>query len=145
MNQDLRYLRDNFNGLQHIGIPVTNLIVSIDFYTKLGFNQILATHVEVPEKKDQIQVAMMKQEEVIIELYQLPNIDLKLIRKRNDGHLDHIAFNVKDINKSFQELKQGNFEIIETGPIFLNFWENGCKYFTIRGPDGEKLEFNQIM
>jgi lactoylglutathione lyase len=27
----------------------------------------------------------------------------------------------------------------------LPFWKNGCKYFNITGPDGERLEFNQIL
>jgi lactoylglutathione lyase len=27
----------------------------------------------------------------------------------------------------------------------LAFWSKGCKYFNILGPDGERLEFNQIL
>jgi len=52
---------------------------------------------------------------------------------------------VADVEKAFNELKAAGFTIIEEQPIFLNFWEKGCKYFAVRGPDGEKLEFNQIL
>ena len=34
-------------------------------------------------------------------------------------------------------------EVIEEGQ--LPFWENGVKYFTILGPNREKLEFNQYL
>ena len=37
------------------------------------------------------------------------------------------------------------FKVIEEAPVFLPFWKNGCKYFNITGPDGERLEFNQIL
>ena len=31
--------------------------------------------------------------------------------------------------------------------VFANVmaWKNGCKYFNVLGPDGERLEFNQIL
>ena len=29
--------------------------------------------------------------------------------------------------------------------VFLPFWKNGCNYLNITGPDGERLEFNQIL
>jgi len=42
-------------------------------------------------------------------------------------------------------LKETSIHIIEEQPVFLPFWEKGCKYFNILGPDGERLEFNQIL
>ena len=82
---------------------------------------------------------------MIIELYQMPDSELEEIRSRNNGHIDHIAFDVDDIDKTFEELKQASFSILEEQPLFLSFWKNGCKYFNITGPDGERLEFNQIL
>jgi len=29
--------------------------------------------------------------------------------------------------------------------VYLPFWEKGCKYFYILGPDGERLEFCEIL
>lgn len=136
-------LRNNFNGLQHLGIPVTNLKLSVSFYSKLGFSKVLST--QVPEHAGIIHVAMMKRDNVIVELYQPIGKELEELRSRSDGHIDHIAFDVINIDEAFSELKDAGFETIEDKPIFLNFWDKGCKYFAIRGPNGEKLEFNQIL
>ncbi|MCM4172300.1 VOC family protein [Arenibacter sp. TNZ] len=139
------FLQGNFNGLQHLGLPVSNLKASLKFYESLGFKRVLDSHVDVPEENDTILVAMMEQKGVIIELYQVTKNDLLELKSRKDGHVDHIAFDVADVEKAFNELKAAGFTIIEEQPIFLNFWEKGCKYFAVRGPDGEKLEFNQIL
>ena len=136
-------LKNNFNGLQHLGIPVTNLEKSVIFYTKLGFTRVLTS--KVPDSAGTIHVAMMKRDNVIVELYQLVGKELEELRSRSDGHIDHIAFDVKDIEKAFGELRVAGFETIEEEPVFLDFWDKGCKYFAIRGPNGEKLEFNQIL
>lgn len=138
-------LRGNFKGLQHVGIPVSNLSVSVDFYTSLGFTRVLDSIVDVLDENDTIHVAMMEQKKVVIELYQVTRRDLDELRARKDGHVDHIAFDVEDVEIAFRELKQAKFTMVEIEPVFLNFWGRGCKYFAIRGPDGEKLEFNQIL
>ena len=129
--------------IQHIGIPVTNLTASEAFYSKLGFANVMRSPFE--HRGGSGACIMMKRGDMLMELYQLPQPELEGIRNRKDGHIDHIAFDVPDIDEAFATLKQGGFTIIEESPIFLNFWENGCKYFNIIGPDGERLEFNQIL
>lgn len=136
-------LKNNFSGLQHLGIPVTNLDQSVSFYARLGFTRVLSS--QVHETAGTIHVAMMKRDNVIVELYQLVGKELEELRSRSDGHIDHIAFDVKDVEKAFEELRVAGFETIEEEPVSLNFWDKGCKYFAIRGPNGEKLEFNQIL
>ena len=131
------------NHIQHIGIPVTNIQASEIFYERLGFKNVMATTFEYNGGAGN--VAMMKLNEMIIELYQMPEAELKEIRERKNGHIDHIAFDVDDIDTAFEELKNNSFNILEEAPVFLSFWKNGCKYFNITGPDGERLEFNQIL
>jgi lactoylglutathione lyase len=75
----------------------------------------------------------------------MPQKQLQEIKTRKDGHVDHIAFDVDDIDATFNTLKRASFTVLEDAPVFLSFWENGCKYFNILGPDGERLEFNQIL
>jgi lactoylglutathione lyase len=75
----------------------------------------------------------------------MPKKELTAIKKRKDGHIDHIAFDVDDIDLTFHTLKNEGFDVLEAAPVFLPFWKNGCKYFNIKGPDGERLEFNQIL
>ena len=131
------------NHLQHTGIPVTDLKVSETFYQKLGFKNVMASEFDFNDGKGR--VAMMQSGDIIIEIYQMPEKGLAEIRNRQNGHIDHIAFDVSDIDEAFDVLKKASFHIIEDSPVFLPFWKNGCKYFNILGPDGERLEFNQIL
>ena len=131
------------NHIQHIGIPVTDIKMSVAFYERLGFKNVMASTFECNGGKGL--VAMMQLNDMIVELYQMPEAELKEIRERKNGHIDHIAFDVDDIDQTFNELKQASLNILEEAPVFLAFWKNGCKYFNITGPDGERLEFNQIL
>lgn len=131
------------NHIQHIGIPVTDVKISEAFYERLGFTNVMAATFQ--HNGDTGNVAMMKLNDMIIELYQMPENELKEIRSRGNGHIDHIAFDVDDIDGIFEELKNNSFNILEGAPVLLPFWKNGCKYFNITGPDGERLEFNQIL
>ncbi len=132
-----------FSKIQHIGIPVTNIKASEIFYKKLGFENVMET--QFNSKGEKGKVMMMKKSDMIIEIYQLPETELAEIRTRKAGNIDHIAFDVADIDLAFHELKQEGYNVIEEAPVFLPFWKNGCKYFNISGPDGERLEFNQIL
>lgn len=129
--------------IQHIGIPVTDLARSIAFYERLGFANVMSS--SFTHNGDHGQVAMMQSGEIIVEIYQMPESVLSEIRQRKDGHVDHVAFDVEDIDEVFQTLKAAGFNVLEEAPVFLPFWKNGCKYFNITGPDGERLEFNQIL
>lgn len=133
----------NINSFQHLGIPVSNLPRSEAFYKNLGFRNVMNSTFLFHGDKGL--VSMMKRGSMIIELYQLPEIELENIRNRRDGHIDHIAFDVDDIDQTFAALKSNGFTIVEQEPVFLHFWKNGCRYFNILGPDAERLEFNQIL
>ena len=131
------------NRLQHVGIPVKDIRKSEAFYTGLGFENVMEAPFELPEGTGIC--IMMKREEIIFELYQMPGKILDAIKTRKDGRIDHIAFDVDDIDVTFAELKKNGFKTIEDAPVFLKFWKNGIRYFNILGPDGERLEFNQIL
>ena len=130
-------------SLQHVGIPVVDIAVSEAFYTRLGFHKAMHSPFEMDGKTGTC--IMMKQGNILIELYQLPEHKLDEIRERSDGHIDHIAFDVADIDSTFRTLKEAQFHILEEEPVFLSFWKKGCRYFNILGPNGERLEFNQIL
>jgi len=131
------------NHIQHIGIPVTQLSVSEAFYNKLGFENIMAS--EFIHNGEKGSVKMMYRNSMVLEIYQMPESELSEIRTRKNGHIDHIAFDVDDIDEVYSELTESGFTILEKEPVFLPFWKKGCKYFNILGPDGERLEFNQIL
>lgn len=136
-------LSGNFQGLQHIGMPITDLARSRAFYERLGFKAIMTAEFVAEGEKGH--VAMLQRESAVLELYQLPVKMLAEIRTKEDGHFDHAAFSVADVDAAFRELTVAGLSPEQPEPITLAFWEHGCRYFTIRGPDGEKLEFNQIL
>ncbi len=135
-------LKGNLQGLQHLGIPVTDLERSRAFYAQLGFVEIMRT--DLPGAAEAIRVAMMQHGKLTFELYQLDQEECQEISKRTDGHIDHIALDVTDIEKAYREICAAGLEVLEdAAPVYLPFWDQGVRYFTIRGPDGEKIEFNQ--
>lgn len=73
-------LDDNFRGLQHIGIPVTNLEKSIEFYKKLGFTPEMSAPFD--NENGTGKCCMAKRKDTVIELYQLLNIELHVTKKR---------------------------------------------------------------
>ena len=138
------YLQGNLLGIQHLGLPVTVLERSRDFYLNFGFVEMMRT--DLPPREAPIRVAMLQKDDLTIELYELSGSEHAEIATRSDGHIDHIALNVLDIDSAYLELKAAGFEILEKdAPVFLPFWSYGVKFFTVRGPDGEKVEFNQIL
>jgi lactoylglutathione lyase len=131
------------NGLQHIGIPVTDLARSESFYERLGF--AIAMKAPFTIEGETGSCSMMKRDRVVIELYQMPPKQLTEIKGRKDGRIDHIAFDVPDVQTAMATLKQNGFNVIEDSPVALNFWKHGVRFFFITGPDGERLEFNQVL
>ena len=131
------------NHLQHIGIPVSDVEISRDFYERLGFQMVM--HSTFMHEGAQGKVSMMKHKEIIIELYQMPEPELTSVKQRKDGRIDHITFDVDDIDETFLLLKNEGYSVVEDKHVYLNFWEKGCRYFNITGPDGERLEFCQIL
>lgn len=134
---------DNLTGFQHLGLPVTDLQKSKAFYTGIGFAEVMVR--ELPQGDDVIRVAMLELNGFVLELYQLTGDDLDEIRSRQHGHLDHFALDVRDIDAALAAVRAAGLQPLEESPVFLPFWEKGVYYFNILGPDGEKIEFNQVV
>ena len=134
----------SINKLQHVGIPVIDMDVSVAFYSRFGFENVMQSPFTLEGETGTC--VMMQLKDIIIELYLLPAKLLQEIKDRKNGHIDHIAFDVDDVDATFQTLsKDSTIKILEDKPVFLSFWKNGCKYFNILGPDGERLEFNEVV
>ena len=118
-------------GLQHIGEPTNDIEATIRFYTALGF--------EVAHRADNNgeQVAFLRLGDLTVETYQ----NGRAVGQA--GAVDHIAINVTDGDEARRIADAMKLEVIEEGQ--LPFWTNGVKYFTILGPNREKLEFNQYL
>lgn len=118
-------------GLQHIGIPTNDIEATLRFYRSLGFEVAHRAN-----NKGEL-VAFLRLGDLMIETYQNGRANGLA------GAIDHIAINVTDVNEARRIADAMGLEIIEEGQ--LPFWENGVKYFTVLGPNREKLEFNQYL
>ena len=127
-------IQNLIKGLQHIGIPTTDISKTVQFYKSLGFDLAYCSRDETDT-----QVAFLKQQNLVIETYQVEDAS------GNAGPIDHIAIDVKDIRQVFEKIQKASFKILESKISFLPFWEKGVEFFTIEGPNGEKIEFNQIL
>ena len=76
---------------------------------------------------------------MVIETYAEENPAMK------NGAIDHVALNVKDIEAAWRDAQAGGYETEDKEINFLPFFENGVKFFTIIGPNREKVEFNQML
>lgn len=133
--------KSNIDGWSHLGIVVSNIEISKKFYEKFGFREV--TKAKIKDKGNIIKVSILEKCRFRIKLIQPIGKELEEVKLRKDGHIDHIAFDVVDIEKAFEELKQSGINITQENPIFLPLWERGIKYFDILGPDGEKIEFSE--
>lgn len=122
---------DISTGLQHVGIPTNDIAKTIAFYEVLGFRIV---HRKDNRGED---VAFLKMGDLVLETYQ----NHKAVGI--SGAIDHIALNVTDVEEARRIADKLKLDVIEEGQ--LPFWENGVRYFTVLGPNGEKVEFNQYL
>ena len=122
-------------GIQHIGIPTNDIEKTIEFYKNLGFEIALRTINEEAGEK----VAFLKLKTLVIETYVIKQAKL------TNGAIDHVAINVKDIEEVYHYIEEKEINTTNDEIHFLPFWENGVRFFTIEGPNKEKVEFSQYL
>ena len=123
------------NGIQHVGIPTNDIETTVEFYRRLGFEVALQTVNEEANEK----VAFLKLNNLVIETYE------NKAAKMESGAIDHVAIDVKDIEKVYELINQADLNTTRDIIHFLPFWENGVRFFTIEGPNKEKIEFSQYL
>lgn len=117
--------------IDHINITVPNLEKSVDFYINvLGFKQTNRFSNGVMD------FVFLTDGNTTYELVE--NTCL------SQGVFDHIAYVSTDIEKDFAHFDSLN---LTTTPIgFVPFlFENGVRYFFIKGSNGERIEYIQII
>ena len=128
-------MADLATGLQHVGIPVKNMDDAVHFYKSLGFEEAF----RAAGHEGNGPVVFMKLKGLMVELYQRENT------AGRPGAIDHIAIDVTDIAAAFDMVQKMEYPEKEKGICFLPFWQNGVRFFTICGPQGERVEFSQIL
>ncbi len=144
LHLDPRRRTANIGAWNHLGIMVTDLERSKAFYSQFGFKEI--AYGEVPAgDHDAVRVSLMEKDGFVLEFVRLAEADHDAIRSRRDGIIDHIALDVLDADRAYEELKAAGMHMIEDAPVPLPLFDKGVKYFMIRGPEGEKVEFNEMV
>ena len=121
--------KENTTGIQHLGIPTENLEKTVAFYHGLGFETTWTNG----------EVAFLQLGTLVIETYKV-DAAAKL-----NGAIDHVALNVHDIEAAWRDAQACGYETEDKEINFLPFFEKGVRFFTIIGPNREKVEFNQIL
>ena len=122
-------IKDFCTGIQHIGLPTNDIEKTMSFYQSLGFEVAYRTNNQGEE------VAFLQLHNLVIETYQNHQAEMK------SGAIDHIAIDVKHIDEFFTKIMAGGYHSLHDQVQGLPFWEQGVKFFTIVGPNEEKIEF----
>lgn len=120
-------------GVAHIGLPTNDLKKTIEFYKSLGFEVILETYNEKAKEK----VAFLQIQNYCIESFENGQVVMA------DGAYQHVALDVRDIEEMYKKICENGYEVITDGIEQLPFWDNGVKFFMIKGPNEERIEFCQ--
>lgn len=126
-------MKELLTGIQHVGIPTEDMKASKEFYEKLGFEIAFET------VNEGAAVVFMKLENLVMEIYEVEK------SAKMYGAIEHVAINVTDIRKVYEKVCAMHLNTLEDTIHFLPFWENGVKFFTIEGPNAEKIEFSQYL
>lgn len=102
----------NISHIEHIGIAVKNLDESIKFYEKVLGLKCYAIE-EVSDQKVKTAFFMIGQTKIELLESTSPDGPIgKFIEKKGEG-IHHIAFAVKDLQKSLDEIKHNNVQLID--------------------------------
>jgi len=116
-------------GLQHVGIPTKDMQATTDFYTKLGF-KILDTR-----QNGESTVRFFEYKGLILEVWTSDEATGKA------GAINHIALDTRNADALYPVMKNAGYTMINDKVMSLPFWKHGIKYFNIKGPNGEIIEF----
>ena len=128
-------LKNYSTGVQHIGIPTNDMESTVSFYQKLGFEIAFETVNKEADEK----VVFLKMGTLVVEAYENHAAAL------TSGAIDHVALDVKNIEEIYKYVNETGLNSTQDTIHFLPFWEKGVKFFTIEGPNKEKVEFSQYL
>src|SRR5438128_9513973 len=141
-------------GVDAIGITVTDMDRAVDFYSKvLTFQKVSDTEVAGENYEHlegvfglRMRVVRMRLGDEFIELteYLAPRgRPLPVDSRSNDRWFQHIAIIVSDMEKAYAQLRQAKVQHASSGPQRLPDWNKnaaGISAFYFKDPDGHTLE-----
>lgn len=126
-------VKQHVKGIQHLGIPTNDIEATKKFFFSLGFEE--AFHANNNGEL----VSFLRLGNCTIETYQNGQAHMA------PGAVDHICLDVDDIEATLEQVHKLGYKELENGIQKLPFWTNGVRFFTIMGPNKEKIEFAQYL
>ena len=126
-------------GIDNVGVAVTDLNRSIDFYEKLGF-------VRGQDYEADVRGCSMTCGSAVLFLFQTKQTKLQGVKReptlaQNPPGLDHISFLVEDVNRRRAGLKAKG--IVVLGEPADQDW--GARLVGLKDPDGTNLYLLQYL
>ena len=122
--------------LDHIALEVSNMDISIDFYTKkLGFS-FVSRAINENEKEE---YCYLESEGFNLELLKDLTKKTSSRKEAQRPYCPHICFSTNNMNETINELNSKNIKIIH-GPLKI---ENEATWVYFADPDFNVLEFIQ--
>ena len=128
-------------GWDHLAIRTKDIKESMAFYAGLGFAMTGNGYLDTDEGR--LLIAFMTCKGFTVELIQLVGAAVEDPDTWKTGKIDHIALDVENVQDAFMEARSKGYEMVDYGIQELPLFAHGCRYFSIKGPSGEKIEFNQ--
>jgi glyoxylase I family protein len=125
-------------SIHHVAIICSDYERSRRFYTEVLGLTIVAEHYR--KERDSYKLDLAIGDHYVIELFSFPEPPQRVSRPEACG-FRHLAFDVKDIEKSVEELRKHN---VETEPIRVDEF-TGKKFTFFSDPDGLSLELYQTI
>lgn len=116
-------------SMAHVGIIVSEIQRSVDFYEKAFGCEVCGTH-----EDERLKIVYLRAGEGVIELLEYKNTDPS---RESKGRVDHIALYVPDMEKAIEKAKSLGAKLSFDAPRPFE----DTRIFFIEGPDGERIEF----
>ena len=121
-----------FTGLSHIGLPTADVEQTVNFMSSSAFGFSGAS-----TAARESHTVFMECGSCVMEIYYFAD------PAKANGAVDHVALNVTDIEAVYEYVRSLGYTPLEEAITFLPFYEKGVRFFTILGPNHEKVEFSQ--
>lgn len=125
-------------GFGHVGMMIQQVQPALDFYCeKLGFSLVTDNRAAGGRGA----CYFIRKDNVTLELVADPENPAP-----RAGVLDHISLLVEDVEAAWRELLAKGV-VFETDALLFDpyLYDNGEKFIMFRGPNGERLQLEQIL
>ncbi len=123
-------------GLHHIGMPTTDMDVTLRFYTDFGGKVIFEK--EDVDNGEPIRICLIDFFGTVIECYE------RTVTPKCVGAVDHVAFKIHDIDTMYSICKENGYRFMEDCAKTVgssSYWPKAVRWFIVYGPNEEKIEF----